>query len=77
VTLSLQTGARGVGLKVTVVLANRFARYAVDERELRPDASGFTFDSLSSLHKDVPDKSFILLLGADQYAKRLVLSRGR
>jgi nicotinate-nucleotide adenylyltransferase len=45
-------------------------RYAVDERELRPDASGFTFDSLASLHKDIPGKTFILLLGADQYAKR-------
>ena len=46
------------------------ARYAVDERELQPGASGFTFDSLSSLHKNFSDKSFILLLGADQYAKR-------
>ena len=45
-------------------------RYMVDERELRPEASGLTFDSLSSLHKDVPGQSFILLLGADQYAKR-------
>ena len=45
-------------------------RYAIDERELRPGASGFTFDSLSSLHKDMPGKTFTLLLGADQYAKR-------
>jgi nicotinate-nucleotide adenylyltransferase len=45
-------------------------RYAVDERELRPDASGFTIDSLSSLHRDMPDQSFVLLMGADQYAKR-------
>jgi nicotinate-nucleotide adenylyltransferase len=45
-------------------------RYAVDERELRQDASGFTFDSLSSLRKDFSGSSFILLLGADQYAKR-------
>ena len=45
-------------------------RYAVDERELRPEASGFTFDSLSSLHKEAPGNSFILLLGADQYEKR-------
>ena len=45
-------------------------RYIVDERELRPDTSGFTFDSLSSLHKEIPSNFFILLLGADQYAKR-------
>ena len=45
-------------------------RYAVDERELQPGASGFTIDSLSSLHKDFPGKSFMLLMGADQYAKR-------
>ena len=44
--------------------------YAVDERELQPGASGFAFDSLSSLHKDFPGESFILLMGADQYAKR-------
>ena len=45
-------------------------RYAIDERELQPGASGFTFDSLSSLHKDFPDGSFVLLMGADQYSKR-------
>jgi nicotinate-nucleotide adenylyltransferase len=45
-------------------------RYAVDDRELAPDASGYTFDTLSSLHKDRPGASFVLLMGADQYAKR-------
>ena len=45
-------------------------RYAVDERELQPGASGFTLDLLSSLHENFPDKSFTLLMGADQYAKR-------
>ena len=45
-------------------------RYAVDERELQPAASGFTFDTLSSLHEDSPETSFVLLMGADQYAKR-------
>jgi nicotinate-nucleotide adenylyltransferase len=44
--------------------------YAVDERELRPGASGFTIDLLASLRKDFPDDSFIFLMGADQYAKR-------
>ena len=45
-------------------------RYSVDERELQPGASGFTIDLLSSLHEDFPRKFFILLMGADQYAKR-------
>jgi len=45
-------------------------RYVIDERELQPGASGFTFDSLSSLHKNHPGKSFVLLMGADQYEKR-------
>ncbi len=45
-------------------------RYAVDESELQPGASGFTFDLLSSLHGNLPDKSFTLLMGADQHAKR-------
>jgi nicotinate-nucleotide adenylyltransferase len=45
-------------------------RYAVDERELRPDASGFTYDSVKALKDEKPDARFTLLLGADQYAKR-------
>jgi len=45
-------------------------RYAVDERELAPGASGFTFDSIASLRENYPDKSLILLMGADQYARR-------
>ncbi len=45
-------------------------RYAVDERELAPGASGYTFDTLRSLHDDFPGTSFMLLMGADQYAKR-------
>lgn len=45
-------------------------RYAVDERELQPGASGFTIDLLASLRKDRPDESFVLLMGADQYARR-------
>ena len=45
-------------------------RFAVDERELQPGASGFTIDLLSSLQENFPDKSFVLLMGADQYAKR-------
>ena len=45
-------------------------RYAIDERELRPGASGFTFDSISSLKKENPQKQFVLIMGADQFAKR-------
>ena len=45
-------------------------RYAVDERELAAGASGYTFDTLSSLRNDHPGASFVLLMGADQYAKR-------
>jgi len=45
-------------------------RYVVDERELQPEASGFTFDLLAALRKNFPDQSFTLLMGADQYAKR-------
>jgi nicotinate-nucleotide adenylyltransferase len=45
-------------------------RYAVDDSELQPGASGFTIDLLSSLHEKFPDNSFTLLMGADQYAKR-------
>ena len=45
-------------------------RYELDGRELQPGASGFTFDTLSSLHRDYSGTSFVLLIGADQYAKR-------
>jgi nicotinate-nucleotide adenylyltransferase len=45
-------------------------RYIVDERELRPNASGFTFDSVKALQDENPDAKFMLLMGADQYAKR-------
>jgi nicotinate-nucleotide adenylyltransferase len=45
-------------------------RFAIDERELQPGASGFTFDSLASLQNEFPGKSLVLIMGADQYAKR-------
>jgi len=45
-------------------------RYAVDERELRPGASGFTCDTIRELRQANPNAEFTLLLGADQYAKR-------
>jgi nicotinate-nucleotide adenylyltransferase len=45
-------------------------RYALDERELEPGASGFTYDTLGGLKKENPGIDFMLLMGADQYAKR-------
>jgi nicotinate-nucleotide adenylyltransferase len=46
------------------------ARYAIDERELLPGASGFTFDSISLLRSENPGNRFVLIIGADQYEKR-------
>ena len=45
-------------------------RYTVDERELAPGASGYTFDTLASLRASDPDATFVLLMGSDQYSKR-------
>jgi nicotinate-nucleotide adenylyltransferase len=45
-------------------------RYAIDERELRPGTSGFTFDSISSLKSEHPQDEFVLMMGADQYERR-------
>jgi nicotinate-nucleotide adenylyltransferase len=42
---------------------------AIDERELAPGHSGYTVDTLVSLHRDFPGSEFHLLMGADQYAK--------
>ena len=45
------------------------ARYAIDERELAPDASGYTVDTLRELRRELgPGVELFLLLGADQYA---------
>lgn len=51
------------------------SRYAIDERELRPGASGFTFDSISSLKSENPHGEFVLIMGADQYEKRATWHR--
>ena len=45
-------------------------RYAIDERELRPGASGYTVDSIASLKGEHPETRLVLLMGADQYEKR-------
>jgi nicotinate-nucleotide adenylyltransferase len=44
-------------------------RFAVDERELHPDATGFTVDTLRALRRELGDAELYLLMGADQYAK--------
>ncbi len=44
--------------------------YDIDERELAPKASGYSFDTLSSLKGEFPGATFVLLMGADQYVKR-------
>jgi nicotinate-nucleotide adenylyltransferase len=45
-------------------------RYAVDERELAPAASGYTYDSLTAMKQQDPQAQFTLLMGGDQYEKR-------
>ena len=45
-------------------------RYALDERELAPEHSGFTVDTLIGLRAELGTQTRIyLLLGADQYSK--------
>jgi len=45
-------------------------RYAIDERELAPGASGFTIDTVQALRAEHPGTEFVLLMGADQYERR-------
>ena len=45
-------------------------RYAIDERELAPAASGYTVDSMIRIRAELDSKTpIVLLMGADQYAK--------
>jgi nicotinate-nucleotide adenylyltransferase len=44
-------------------------RFAIDPRELRKDASGYTVDTLSALRLERPGAELHLLMGADQYDK--------
>jgi nicotinate-nucleotide adenylyltransferase len=44
-------------------------RFEVDERELAPQATGYTVDTLRALHAERPDAQLHLLIGADQYEK--------
>jgi nicotinate-nucleotide adenylyltransferase len=44
-------------------------RYELDERELGPQATGYTVDTLRALHAERPNAELHLLIGADQYQK--------
>ena len=43
-------------------------RFGVDERELQPDATGYTVDTLRALRGREPGVDFVLLVGADAAA---------
>ena len=45
------------------------ARFGIDERELKPGASGYTADTLKSLRAELGDAPLYFLMGSDQYAK--------
>ena len=45
-------------------------RDTLDERELQPGSSGYTFDSVASLQREHPERKYMLVMGADQYEKR-------
>jgi len=45
-------------------------RCAIDTRELQPQASGFTVDTLTALQAELgPEAPLVLLMGSDQYDK--------
>jgi nicotinate-nucleotide adenylyltransferase len=44
-------------------------KFEVDERELRPGATGYTVDTLQALRSELEDADLYLLMGADQYEK--------
>jgi nicotinate-nucleotide adenylyltransferase len=77
--LWLPTGAPGYRRPPVASVADRVAmlrlaiapepRYVLDERELAPGASGYTYDTLVQLRAEQADTEFMMLLGADQFAK--------
>jgi len=53
-------------------------RYALDERELAPGASGYTYDTLTALRGELgPGVPLVMLIGADQYEKLGAWHRAR
>jgi len=78
--LWLPTGAPGYRREPVASAGHRVAmlrlalagepRYAVDERELAPGHSGYTYDTLAALRGELgPDADLVMLIGGDQYAK--------
>lgn len=45
-------------------------RYVIDGRELAPEASGYTYETVKALRAENPGTGLILLMGADQYVQR-------
>ena len=53
-------------------------RYAIDERELTPSATGYTYDTLVALHAELgASVPLVMLIGADQYEKLDTWHRAR
>ena len=53
-------------------------RYAIDERELAPNATGFTYDTLVALRAELgASVPLVMLIGADQYEKLDTWHRAR
>lgn len=44
-------------------------RFVIDERELKPGASGYAYDTVVSLQAETPAAELVLLMGTDQYSK--------
>ncbi len=42
--------------------------YRIDDREIRRGGPSYMIDTLKSLHAELPDETFCLLLGSDAYA---------
>jgi nicotinate-nucleotide adenylyltransferase len=53
-------------------------RYAIDERELAPNATGYTYDTLVALRAELGESiPLVMLIGADQYEKLDTWHRSR
>jgi nicotinate-nucleotide adenylyltransferase len=75
----LPTGAPGYRAPPVASAADRVAmlrlavadepRYSLDERELAPGASGYTYDTLLQLRAERTGTEIVMLLGTDQFAK--------
>jgi nicotinate-nucleotide adenylyltransferase len=70
---ALASGADRVAM-LRLALASE-PRYAIDEFELQAGASGFTYDTVKALKEKSPHTEIVLLMGADQYAKRATWHR--